>query len=128
MAEPPLSVSNLSAQQAPPVEVGSRVRATAPHLGIERQVATLEAWRGDTLVLVADRTINCPLVSVRRLEVSRGRERSSGTGALVGLLVGGSLGAGLGFVSRAAYLACVDSNSYPDTGIMSCEYPCRSLS
>ena len=98
MVEPPFSFSKLSAQQAPPVEVGTRVRVTAPQLGISRQVATLEAWRGDTLVLVADRTINCPLVFVRRLEVSRGPERSTGTSALVGLLVGGGLGAGLGFV------------------------------
>ena len=93
-----VSLASLSAQQAPPVEVGSRVRVTAPGLGIYRQVATLEAWRGDTLVLAAERTMNCPLASVTRLEVSRGREQSTGTAALVGFLVGSGVGAGLGLV------------------------------
>jgi hypothetical protein len=91
----PVSPSGLSAQTKPPVEAGSRVRVTARDLGLYKQPATLEAWRGDTLILAAERTMKCPLASVTRLEVSRGPERSTGTGVLVGFLIGSGVGTSL---------------------------------
>ena len=102
--QPPISVTNLSGQQAPPVEVGSRVRVTARDLALYKQAATLKAWRGDTLVLAAERVINCPLASVTRLEVSRGRGRNTAaaTGALIGFLVGSGVAAGLAVSVAAA--------------------------
>ena len=82
-----VSVTNLSAQQAPPIEPGSRVRITAPDQAMHQEVVTLEAWRGDTLVIGRPWTFRCPLASVTRLDVSRGRN------ALKGLLIGAMVGA-----------------------------------
>lgn len=80
--------TTLSAQELPPVKPGDRVRVTAPDLGIRKQAATFEAWRGDTLVIVADSIMNFPLAFVTLLEVGRNR-RYAGRGAVIGLALGG---------------------------------------
>ena len=54
----------LTAQEPPPIEVGQRVRVTAPDCGVRKQLTTSEAFRGDTLILD---TTECPLASVTRL-------------------------------------------------------------
>jgi hypothetical protein len=85
-------LSTLSAQQPPPVEAGARVQVTAPDCGFDKHDATLEALRGDRLVFD---TTECPLGSVTRLDVSRGRKRKTVTGAVVGVLAGVAVGGGL---------------------------------
>ena len=62
---------------------------TAPDCGLNRQVTTVEAARGDTLVLGET---DCPLGSVTRLERYRGRGRRTGRGALIGGIAGGTTG------------------------------------
>jgi hypothetical protein len=88
--------ATLAAQEpAPPLEPGTRVRVTAPALGIEKQVAMFESVRGDTLVMLADtRMIPCPLSSVTRIDRYHGR-KSWGwwKGALIGLGAGATAGA-----------------------------------
>ena len=74
-----------------PLASGSRVRVTAPDCALRGEAATFRALRADTLVL---ETTECPLVSVTRLDVSRGQEAH----AIGGFLVG----AGLGLVGSLA--------------------------
>ena len=81
-------LTSVMAQEPPPVKPGDRVRVTAPDLGIRKQAATFEAWRGDTLVIVADSIMNFPLAFVTLLEVGRNR-RYAGRGAVIGLALGG---------------------------------------
>ncbi len=93
-------LTRVTAQELPPVKPGDRVRVTAPDLGIRKQAATFEAWRGDTLVIVADSSMNFPLAFVTRLEVGRNR-RYAGRGAAIGLAFGGFGGGVLSGVSCA---------------------------
>ena len=85
-----LPLTTAVAQQQPlSLEPGARVRITAPYLGIKKQAATFQALRGDTLVVMADSTMRCPLAAVTRLDVYRGRKSHPWRGAAVGAAVGG---------------------------------------
>ncbi len=68
------------------LEPGSRVRVTAPGCGLREQVTRYRALRAGTLVLD---TTECPLASVTRLDVSRGRTSHTALGAGIGLAAGG---------------------------------------
>lgn len=85
------------AAQATQLAPGTRVRVTAPELGIEKQATTFQALRNDTLVVAADSTMHCPVASITRLEVLGGRRRhtwlGAGIGAGVGLVAGAATGA-----------------------------------
>lgn len=94
------SSTTLSAQDGIPLEVGSRIRITAPDMGIEQRPATVEAVRGNTLVVLADSTLNVPLASVARLDVYRGRKSF---GVVKGAGYGALIGAGTGLVSGLIY-------------------------
>jgi hypothetical protein len=83
-------IESLSAQHPPPLEPGARVRVTAPDCDAHERAGTFRVMQGDTLVL---RTLNCPLAAVTRLDISRGRHRS--TVRAVGFGVLGFLGGGL---------------------------------
>jgi hypothetical protein len=90
--------ATLAAQeQPPPLEPGVRVRITAPDLGIEKQQATFQALRGDTLVIMTDTWMECPLSSVTRIDRYQG-QKSWGwwKGALIGLGAGATAGAIVG--------------------------------
>ena len=84
-------LANLEGQ----LQSGQRVRVTAPDCGVDNQSLTFEALRSDTLVLD---TMNCPLVSVTRLQVHRGRRSNAAKGALIGLAIGGGGGALVGVI------------------------------
>jgi hypothetical protein len=86
----------VAAQDAPALAAGQRVRITAPTLGLKRQVVTLDAVGGDTLLLGGDAVRAIPLTSVERLEVFEGRHGHPWRGAGVGFLVGAVTGAVLG--------------------------------
>jgi hypothetical protein len=87
------------AAQTPRLELGTRVRVYAPELGIERQSATFEALRGDTLVVVADSAMYCPLASVVRLDLYRGRGGHPWTGAALGFVAGAIAGGAAAIIS-----------------------------
>ena len=91
--------TTLAAQEPPPIERGERVRVTAPDCGMRGLKTSVQALRGDTLVLD---TTECPLASVIGLDVSRGRKSHLLTGAGIGLLVGA--GAGVLIVATAGDL------------------------
>jgi MFS family permease len=59
---------------------------------MQKEVATLEAWRGDTLVLARPWTYELPLASVTRLEVSRGRKSHTLIGLGIGFIGGAAIG------------------------------------
>ena len=82
-------LDGVMAQDALAVQVGTRVRVTAPELDLERYDGTLVAVRGDTLTVG---TVHVPLTSVTRLDVHRGRTGNWRKGAINGALVGGSTG------------------------------------
>ena len=92
-------LSNLSAQQLSRLE-GARMRVTAPDCGMSKMTTTLEALRGDTLLFPGQPTrssnpivpVKCPWASVTRLEVSAGRARRTGRGALIGCGAGAVAG------------------------------------
>lgn len=86
-------ISGVIAQEPPSVGVGARVRITAPHCGIRRQVAVLDPLRGDTLVLVyGASTALCLRSNVTRLEVSRGRKTLRWVGGFAGAVAGIAMG------------------------------------
>ncbi len=79
--------TEISAQE--PLASGSRVRVTAPDCALRGEAATFRVLRADTLVL---ETTECPLASVTRLDVSRGRKSWVGLGIFIGVSAG-ALGA-----------------------------------
>jgi hypothetical protein len=84
-------VSGLWTQESLPVAPGTRVRVTAPSLGVYRQAATLEAAGGGVLTVSADSTVQYPLSAVALLEVYSGRShpwRGAGIGFLAGYAAG----------------------------------------
>jgi hypothetical protein len=87
--------SAVTAQPPPPVEPGAQVRVTASDCGFDKHAATLESLRGDRLVF--DMT-ECPLGSVTRLDVHRGRKSNVGKGALYGFLTGAVVGGVVGAI------------------------------
>ena len=91
-----VSVTSLSARQAPPVEVGSRVRVTAIDLGLEKQSASLQGLRGDTLDLFVVQgggsIVSVPLASVTEFATLQSTSRRTVIGALIGSAVGFSAG------------------------------------
>ena len=91
----PLTATSAQERQ-PPLEPGTRVRVTAPSLGMNKQEATFEAWRGDTLVVTTDLELSCPLASIGRLEAYGGRKSRAGKNALWGGVIGVVVGAVLG--------------------------------
>ncbi len=114
----PLAGSAAQVQQ-PPVKRGARVRVTTSppnpcpawntrclrEIDSRRYVGTFVAWKGDTLVVeTKGYTLALPLDSVTKLDVSRGRKTNTGEGAVIGLLVGGVVGAVIGY---ASYEECV---------------------
>ena len=86
---------------------GARVRITAPSVSAEQFIGEVVRVSGDTLVVTAkmfrsmvkgaptyiSKRLEVPFASVTRLDVSRGKKNHILTGALVGLLVGGGVGA-----------------------------------
>lgn len=103
---------------------GARVRATvgAPiarrqagafsQRQVRRIVGTLEAVRGDTLVLRGKTVQSLAVDSVRLLEVSRGRHRQTWSGAGIGFAAGASVGA----LSGALLNSSCESSECPDAG------------
>ena len=91
-----VAVTSLLAQQAPPVEVGSRVRVTAIDLGLEKQSASLQGLRGDTLDLFVAQDVgsivSVPLASVTEFATLQSTSRRTVIGALIGSAVGFSAG------------------------------------
>ncbi len=75
--------TDMAAQE--PLQPGARVRVTAPDCGLRGQATIYQALRADTLVLV---TTECPMASVTRLEVSRGRNTHVEAGVYLGVPAG----------------------------------------
>ncbi len=113
LAFPPLTDATAQVQQ-PPVERGARVRVTRrtcpPTVTCvggspQQYVGTFVTWEADTLVVYSNGdTLSVPANLVTRLAVSRGRKTNTGTGSVIGLLVGGVVGAIIGY---ASYEECV---------------------
>ncbi len=96
-----LTLRALNAQQTTTtpeaVSAGERVRISAPGLLTPtRRTGRLISIRGDTVLLQPDggaQPVALPPGTVADMEVSRGQHRSTGTGIVVGALVGGAAGA-----------------------------------
>jgi hypothetical protein len=67
---------------APPLTSGVPVRLTAQQLELDRNVATVVALEGDTLVVRSDSVHPYALTSLDRLEVSRGQRSHARAGAM----------------------------------------------
>ena len=84
-----LAVGSIVAQEQPRVQPGARVRVTAAHLPLGRQIGTLAHIDADTLIVDSTRVA---VQSVRKLEVSTARRSHWRLGAGIGFLVGASAG------------------------------------
>jgi hypothetical protein len=80
--------------QSPPVEPGTRVRVSAPDLGIRNHVGALQVLNADSIVM--EDGLMFPMASITQLDVSRGRKSWALLGAGVGLVVGAGLGGAIG--------------------------------
>ncbi len=70
-----------------------------------QDVGTFVRWSDDTLLVLSNgNTLALPLDAVTRLDVSRGRKTNTGKGAEIGFLLGGVVGAVIGY---ASYEECV---------------------
>jgi hypothetical protein len=85
----------LSAQQAPILERGQRVRVSAPDVFVVQSIGVLGALTTDSVVLLFEpyRRVAIPRAAVRVIEVSRGRVSSMGPAAGVGAVAGAVIGA-----------------------------------
>ena len=91
-----------SAQQVPPIETGSRIRVTAPALGVDKLVGTsVEADATRIRVQADDQAapMTISLTDVTRLEVSQGRKSNALKGLGIGALIGAPIGAVLGVLA-----------------------------
>lgn len=92
---------NLFAQEAPPIVPGARIRVSAPSFSRDRLIGTVASKSADTLVVKVENgaaPLSIPLVSITRLEVSRGKV-ARGVNALKGAGIGLLVGAGVGVVA-----------------------------
>ncbi len=87
---------SVTARQRLPVELGDRVRITAPDLGINKYTGVLWAVDHDTLAMG---TLHVAVASVTRLEVSREWKRHTEEGVIIGLIVGLIAGSFIGGVT-----------------------------
>jgi hypothetical protein len=88
-----LPFSTISAQRAPPIEVGALVRVTAPDCVLTNEVAKFMSVHRDTLTVRTDSVLTLSLATVRKLEVIKGRNNlpvyvGMVTGALGGAVIG----------------------------------------
>ncbi len=118
-----------SATAQVPVRPGARVRVTGPPIcpptyticvgGPRLQsVGTFVTWEADSLIMESNgNVLALPLDSVTKLEVSWGRKTNTGMGAGIGFLLGGVVGAVVGY---ASYDKCVPEGWFscigPDFG------------
>ena len=80
----------VDAQATDSLPIPARVRVIAPPFLSGPTIATVTA-RGPAFLVLdipARGSLSIPLGSIQRLDISRGRKTRTGTGALVGLLVG----------------------------------------
>ena len=77
--------TEIAAQDALAFEPGVRVRVTALECGLRERATRYVAFRADTLVL---ETTECPIPSVTRFDVSRGRRSHVPLGIGIGLAAG----------------------------------------
>lgn len=75
------------------VQLGGRIRVTAPALGLNKTVGRFQGLLADSLRLDS---MVVPLRSISRLEVSRGRSSSWSRGLVMGLAGGALAGVALG--------------------------------
>ena len=97
-----IPLQSITAQQAPPIETGSRIRVTAPTVGADKLAGVcVEADATRIRVQVDDQAapMTISLTDVTRLEVSQGRKSNALKGLLIGSIVGVSTGAILGLAA-----------------------------
>lgn len=90
------------AQAPAPVDVGSRVRVTAPSLDLMEAVGTVQQVSADGVLVQFEaprRLVTLDRSTVTSMEVSVGQRRAIGKGIGVGLLVGAGSGALIGLAS-----------------------------
>ncbi len=88
---------NVSAQVQP--EPGSRVRVTAPDIGVDKSVGRCLELSDGSMQFAPESgavPVTIPFVSMTGLQVSRGRKSSVRKGALWGGLIGGAVGVAIG--------------------------------
>lgn len=80
---------------SPALEPGTRVRLTSCYSSLSSTchvaAGTLASWRSDTVVMRpegASESVGVPRAWVTRIEVSRGRQKATGTGAVLGFVPG----------------------------------------
>ncbi len=118
-------LASATAQVQQPIERGARVRVTillpCPDIYTScadwrsRHNGTFMAWKADTLVVQSNGdTLSVPVDRVTRLDVSRGRKTNTGKGAEIGFLLGGVVGAVIGYASYEE-CACLGGGVGPET-------------
>lgn len=86
------------------IEKGDKIRVTAPGEFTSKRTGIVTDVTGDSLQFMhRDSSINVSLASISRLELSTGKKRSAGRGALIGA---GSLGLTLGLIMMSTDESC----------------------
>jgi hypothetical protein len=89
-----LAAANAAPAQEP--SAGTRLRVTAPDLGLKKRVVIVQSIRGDTLhALLGSDTIAVPLAAATRVDVSQGRHRHRLRWTAIGAAAGGAAALGL---------------------------------
>ena len=90
------------------VEIGERVRITAPTVQPGKIKGTVASFTASTMTLsLRDTTLLIPYASIQKAEVMNGRKRNIGKGALIGAASGA---VALGIVSAATNKPCGDGD------------------
>jgi len=105
-----VSVGDLQAQDSSSIQSGARVRVSAPGEAYRGLIGTVSGYGGGNIGIKPDNeqsSVWVPLASVTRLQQSKGLKPNRKKGALIGLFVGGALGAAIG---AASYKECVSEH------------------
>jgi len=97
-----IPLQSITAQQAPSIETGSRIRVTAPTVGADKLAGVCVEVDATRLRVQAEEQVSpltISLADVTRLEVSQGRKSNALKGLGFGALIGGSIGAVLGLLA-----------------------------
>jgi hypothetical protein len=106
----PATLLSQAAPTAATLAPGARVRITTA--GSERQIGTVVAQRGDTLLVKWPEVANAvavPLAGISRLDVSTGRHRRVVKGLVLGTAVGSVTGA---LIGAASYEPCEATEAF----------------
>lgn len=114
-------VSSVAGQVAPSIEPGSRVRITAPSLGLSEAVGTVQEVTDEAVVVQFEFPLRIDRSEIMDMEVSIRRQRRTlkglGYGVLAGAVSGAMIGLASGDQEGGCYAVCTAGEAAAFLGV-----------